>query len=94
MECYIFDNQYICEQAADFINSDSMFPIAGNNIDKAKTERWAVPTERITDNKWYFPRIPQEFIDIQPQDMIDYFNNNYPNTIETFQKDWVKNDNT
>lgn len=95
MKYYVFDTKEIALAAEAFICSVGECPIVGFNKKtgqpaptKQKTERWAIPRQRFTDGKWTFPALPESKYGSYPQELIDYFWETYPGTIEEYDSTW------
>jgi len=93
---YVFDTEALANGAQEYICTVGSVPITGNNAKtgeleptKAKTELWAIPFQRITDSKWVFPIIPPEVKAQYPQEVVDAFQTNFPNTEEEFDTSWL-----
>ena len=96
MECYVFDTEATATAAELYIRQVGQMPITGVNAatgelmpNAAKTERWAIPAQRVTDGKWFFQRIPAHIRANIPQAVQDVFDSNYPHSIETFSPSWL-----
>jgi hypothetical protein len=95
MKYYVFDTEQQAIDAESYISNIAGFPSYGVNaqtgiVDKTaqKTTNWAIPYQRINDNKWIIPRVPSSSLEQIPQSVIDTFNNDYPHTIEEQQSNW------
>jgi hypothetical protein len=91
---YVFDDEATADGAQAYICAVAQTPITGRNAktgklepNKAKTERWAVPQQRL-DGKWVFPIIPYEIAITFPPEVSDNFNTNYPNVKEEYDNAW------
>lgn len=92
---YVFDDEQTALGAEAYITQVGGAPIVGRNFatgqpepDKTKTERWAIPQQRVTDGKWVFPIVPQEIAEQYPPEVSAAFNTNYPNVKEEFDPLW------
>jgi len=92
---YVFDLEQTAIDAEAYICLIAQTPITGVNgatgqpePTKAKTERWAEPVQRITDNKWVFPCIPDAIAEQYPPEVTTAFNTNFPNTKEEYVSSW------
>ena len=97
LECYVFDTLEVAEDALDYINTTGNLPMTGKNAltgelepNKAKMETWAEIKQRITDNKYWFPRVSEVFRSQYTQEVIDTFATNYPHVVENYSSDWVE----
>lgn len=95
MECYVFDTLNDAQALLDYINQVGQVPIIGRNAatgelepDKSKTETWDTIEQRITDNKYYFSRVPVSISSQYPQSVIDNMYNNYNFTVEEYDLTW------
>jgi len=91
---YVFDDETTAIDAEAYICTIAQVPIVGRNAktgqlepNKAKTERWATPQERL-DGKWVFPIIPDAIAYQYPPEVATAFNTNYPNTREEYDQAW------
>ena len=99
-EYYVFNTEQQAIDAEAFISTNAGFPLAGTNlktglVDSAaqKTERWAIPQQRINDNKWVFPVVPiTRILELmkpeQAQVLITQYNTDYPHALETSNSTW------
>lgn len=99
-QCYIFDNEQTAINAEAFISGLYGFPRKGKNAkskkdaddSKQKTIRWAIPQQRVNDNKWFFEQVPPslggKFGVLNGQK----FNNDYPHTVDVCQENWLPNE--
>ena len=59
METYVFDTEQIAIDAEAWLcTKATALGMGFKQNPEDVTERWAVPAERATDGRWYFPRIP------------------------------------
>jgi hypothetical protein len=91
---YVFETEGLAIAAEAMICQVAQVPIVGVNAktglpepNKAKTERWAVPQERL-DGKWVFPIIPDAIASQYPAEVASAFNTNFPNTREEYDQAW------
>lgn len=91
---YVFEDEQTATDAETAICQIAGAPLVGRNAktglpapDKCKTERWAVPQERL-DGKWVFPKVPDALLAQYSQEVIDGFNTSYPNTLEEYDSSW------
>jgi len=91
---YVYDNEQVAKDAELYIRQLGSLPITGVNAktgeiepNKQQTTRWANIRKRL-DGKFVFPRVPQANIDATPQSAKDYFDTNYPHTIEVYDSSW------
>ena len=91
---YVFEDEQTAIAAEAVICQIAGAPLIGRNAktglpapDKCKTERWAIPMQRL-DEKWVFPKVPPELLDQYPQEVIDGFNSSFPYVLEECQEDW------
>lgn len=96
MECYVFNDELMAKEALEFIHSSPIFPVIGKNQktgsfqpDKKKTEKWAVVLKR-KDGRFWFPRLPLQWITKYAQGEAEFFRSNFQYTIETFEKSWTE----
>ena len=99
MEYYVFDTEQLALDAEAAINTIGGAPITGNRSsdglpqpDKQKTERWAIPKERL-DGKWVFPRVIESIRETYSEEVTSGFDSNFPHTIEIYNSDWFPNAN-
>lgn len=99
MEYYVFDSEQVALAAEEAISVLGGAPITGNRSsdgspqpDKQKTERWAIPRERL-DGKWVFPRVPEIVRNTYSESTLDSFNTNFPHVIEIHNSDWFPTGN-
>ena len=55
---------------------------------KTKTERWAIPQQRLSDGKWIFPVVPDELVARCDQSVISVFHEAYPHVKEEYDPTW------
>ena len=91
---YVFDDEQTAKDAENYISSIGGVPITGVNAatgelmpNAAKTERWAIPKERL-DGKWVFPYVGDERVNQYPPDVANYFETSFPNTKEEYDENW------
>ena len=91
---YVFEDKETADGADAYISQVGGAPVVGKNAktgrpepEKAKTLRWAIPRERL-DGKWVFPVVPESLSSQYPDHIKNYFNENFPHSIEIFQSDW------
>ena len=91
---YVFDTESVAISAEAYICYTAQTPRIGHNAktgklepNKAKTERWAVPKERL-DGKWVFSVIPYEIAIKYPPEVSEYFNTTFPNVKEEYISSW------
>lgn len=80
-EYYVFEDETTALAAESYICSVAKWP-------NPNTLYWDVPWQRV-DGKWVFQRIHKYLRDNVPQENKDYFNSNFPHTVENFEKSWV-----
>jgi hypothetical protein len=92
---YVFDDEQTAIDAEARICEIGNAPVTGVNAktgqpapDKCKTERWAVPQQRITDNKWVFPYVGDELAEQYPEEVRNAFNADYPHIKEEYDSGW------
>ena len=91
---------YVFEDEATAIASEAMIcqigqtPIVGINAatgqpepTKAKTERWAIPQQRL-DGKWVFPVVPEKMRQNIPVEQQQAWSVAFPHKIETSTDEW------
>lgn len=95
---YVFEDEETARGAEHYISTIGGAPITGVNAltgelepDAAKTERWAIPKERL-DGKWCFPYVGDARVAMYPTDVANYFEDTYPNTKEEYNDDWFYQD--
>lgn len=95
MEYYVFDTKAEAIAAEADISTIGGVPITGNNAatneaapSKQATIRWAVPQQRITDNKWVFQRVTAELIASADPVAVDNFRNNHTYVLENYDSSW------
>jgi hypothetical protein len=91
---YVFDDEQTAIDAEAYICQVAGVPIVGRNAktgklepNKAKTERWAIPQQRL-DGKWVFPQVPDAVSAKFPPEVATAFNTNFPNVKEDFDSSW------
>ena len=96
MECYVFNTLLEAENSLAYIDEAGGTPITGRNALtgeleplKTKTETWAKIQQRITDNKYFFPRVSEDILSLYPLEVLKNFNDNYTFVIETFDSSWL-----
>tara|TARA_B100001939_G_scaffold346089_1_gene364114 strand:- start:1951 stop:2259 length:309 start_codon:yes stop_codon:yes gene_type:complete len=101
MEFYVFETESIASAAEQYISQVAGVPITGVRVsdnvlqeNKQKTERYAWPQQRVTDNKWVMPRVSKEDRDAQPNEVINHFNTNFPHTVEIYNSEWFSDSDT
>lgn len=94
---YVFEDEQTALTAEGAICQMAGAPLVGYNAktglpepDKAKTERWAIPQQRL-DGKWVFPKIPTEILEQYPDEVIDNFNTTFPYIFEEYDSNWFLN---
>ena len=94
MMYYVFDTEQTAVEAELYIRAVGNMPIVGINaatgepqLTKNKTERWAMPTQRL-DGKWVFEKVPDSILVNIPKEIQDYYDINFPHTIETATPEW------
>jgi hypothetical protein len=97
-EYYVFDNEATAIAAEAMICQIGQTPIIGINVatglpepDKQKTERWAIPQQRV-DGKWVFARVPLETRQNIPEAQQEAFNNAFPHLLEEYKDNWFTQD--
>lgn len=83
---YVFDTEQQAIDAEAFISSAAGYPWA-------KTDKWAVPYQRINDNKWVFPIVPlQRILQIMTVEqaiaLVTQFDTDHPHAEEEAQDNW------
>lgn len=93
---YVFETEEIAVGAEQYIcqvgNAPVPSVIPSNNIvdpEATHTERWAIPWQRVTDNRWVFPYVGDETASQYPQHIRDYFAGTYPHTLEEYDDSWL-----
>ncbi len=90
---YVFSTEELAIQAEAQISILGNAPIKGRNaktgelVDIGETTRWAIPEQRL-DGKWVFPKVNDELLAQYSSDIINEFNNAFPNTLEEYNKTW------
>ena len=97
-EYYVWDTESEAQTALDYINASGWFPIVGVNAatgdpqpDKQQTILWAAEVlQRVTDNKWCFPRIPEARLDAigVPAEDRQAFLDTFNPSIEEYDPSW------
>ena len=92
---YVFDDEQTAVGAEAYICQLGGVPVTGVNAatgelepDAVKTERWAVPEQRLTDGKWVFPYVGDELVAQYPDNVRSYFAENFPYVLEEPADDW------
>lgn len=91
---YVFNDEATAIGAEAYICQVAGTPLVGVNAktgqpepNKAKTERWAIPQQRV-DGKWVFPVVPDAIASKYPPEIATAFNTNYPNVKEEHDPAW------
>ena len=91
---YVFDTEQLAVDAENYIDNVGGVPIIGVNAatgqsepNAAKTERWAIPKQRL-DGKWVFPYVGDELVAQYPEDVVNYFRDNFPHVKEEYDESW------
>lgn len=97
-EYYVFETQQQALDAEAFISTKAGFPWVGEKRgnpapQSQQTLRWAIPQQRVTDGKWFFPVVPIAkmlaiFTPPEVQAIITEYNTNYPHTLEFASDNW------
>jgi hypothetical protein len=94
IEFYVFDNERLAKAAEAWISLQGGLPRAGKNAktkhnapNKCKTERWAIPRQRL-DGKWVFPRVPAAERAKFPASKKQDYDINFPHVVEIYQDSW------
>ena len=97
LECYVFDTEEAALSAENDITMTGGAPITNTNAatgepdpDAQKTIRWAIPEQRVTDGKWFFPRVPADIIASFPAEDVQAFIKGHTFSIEEFKPSWRK----
>ena len=92
---YVFDIEQRALDAEAYICKAGGVPFVGRNAktgelqpNKTKTERWAIPQQRLSDGKWIFPVVPDELVARCDQSVISVFHEAYPHVKEEYDPTW------
>jgi hypothetical protein len=95
MEYYVFSTEAEALAAESDIAAIGNAPVVGINAKtgqpepaKQKTTRWAVPWQRATDQKWVFPRLPNEIRNSIDAQIASSFQASHAYTIEELDPEW------
>lgn len=94
IEYYVFNTEQIAQAAEAWISLHGNLPRTGKNAktgqdepNKCKTERWAIPQQRL-DGNWVFERVPAAERAKFPQSKKDEFDINFPHVVEIESPEW------
>lgn len=89
---YVFNDEQTAINAEAYICQIGGAPVIGLNAetglpepDKCKTERWAVPEERL-DGKWVFPYIGDDKVALYPPAIANDFDDLFPHIKEEYDE--------
>jgi hypothetical protein len=94
MDFYVFNDESTALAAASHIDTQWMYPhdgicaLTGVVVEGKQSNCWDIPWQRITDNKWVICRVSEAVRNNATQEQIDFFNTNFPNSIETYHISW------
>lgn len=94
-EYYVFNTEEEALAAEQDISIIGQVPIVGTNAktgepnpNAQKVLRWAIPQQRVTDNKWVFPRPGADLIGNADPAAVEAFQNNHSYTLEKYDPSW------
>jgi hypothetical protein len=96
MEYYVFNTEQEAIAAEAWISQQCNMPITGVDAkdgtpqpEKQKTERWAIPQQRL-DDKWVFPKVSDDIAIKFGMEAIQFFQTNFNYALETYSEDWFE----
>ena len=97
MICLVFEDKGQAQIALDFVSKYAGYPRVGVNAatgqpepGKQRTEKWAELRQRLTDEKWFFPKVPPEKLAGIPDEVIQQFYDSFDFTEEEYERSWIK----